>query len=177
MESIKVSLSETEISRMETGSRKTIFFITCFYCLSTLMYLPCHTVYTRLVLFNIWLLAVPSPILNKAPPARHPMTFMMLESSGVSAGIMEKNNIPIQNDPTRESHVFCFATTLISRYTGTNADIKNIFDKKHIIISTVPTVPASKDSPEIAPPRMVPMKKARIIDTPQTIQAIDLDIT
>lgn len=114
--------------------------------------------YTKLVFFNTMLLIAPNPTLNKIPPTRHNITFIIVESRGVIIGIMVNNSIPAQSEPTMESQVFCFAATLTSRSIATNTKIKKILAIIHMTIPLTPAVPVSKESPEIAPPSIVPMK-------------------
>lgn len=74
-----------------------------------------YSAYTRLVLFNTWLLSAPNPRLNNTPPMRHPMTLPIPALSGVSIGIIIKNSIPVQKEPVIASHVFCFAIKPMNR--------------------------------------------------------------
>ena len=114
--------------------------------------------YTRLVFCNMLLPTAPSPTLNKAPPAKHRITFIMVESNGVMDGTIINSSKPTARDPIIESHSFCFPTVLMSTKMETNTAIKNIFDSRHITIPLTPAVPASKDKPAILPPTIAPIK-------------------
>lgn len=52
-------------------------------------------------------------MLNKAPPAKHRTTFIMVESSGVIDGTIISSSKPTAREPTIENHSFCLPTVLM----------------------------------------------------------------
>lgn len=106
------------------------------------------------------LLNAPNPKVNSPPPTKHSITFIMVEVNGVISGIVANSNAPAPIEIKRESQSLVLTATPTSSEIEENIAVNNIFDKKQQIIPVIPKPAVEKESFEIAPPIIAPIKYA-----------------
>lgn len=80
------------------------------------------------------MLTAPSPKLNSMPPAKHPITLIIVELRGVSIGTIINRRALTPSERRIESLSFCFAITLIVRYIEMNQVCRFHKDKQQFLL-------------------------------------------